>query len=527
MSNLKNGFLFLLLVGSICCMFVFGCGADTGSKTSNSDSQQKVQERINKYQKLITAINQVDLAGVKLEMSRINNFDDVGNQGPLMIAILLADTTSKASKDSIEKVNLRYEIIQTILTNNNYSAKAINQEIKNIVMTMVMPGNHDLGWEKTKDIITAMVNKGGNPQLAIPYSVQFGAMQHTQLLADLGARCDYVHENPGLGDLLGDGENLLFVVARQSVVDDYKIMVSIYEYLIGKGANPTIKNKKQQTVADAALDRIQELRKYIASNNDIIPILRSEKKDNAARIEQLQKEILRFEKELQIRQQFIDYLKGSNSHSASNAAPSGVRYAFEMKDSKGFKYYVHIFSKDERPVDSGKRSWFGASRQVFQGEYFVSIARNKERTGGTFEGMLFPSYNPIESIFDLEDNDRKLNSAYVVDGNSGQPDVLVVSQRQAATSGWLVAYVIDGGVLYPMTFALSDGVKSVKIESHTPFRAVGPNVFHSSAWSNAILESGADRRGGIYYTWRLNLADKIFEKTDEMFVSFRQPQPQW
>ena len=192
-----------------------------------------------------------------------------------------------------------------------------------------------------------------------------------------------------------------------------------------------------------------------------------------------------------------------------------------MKDSAGTEYNIYIFSKDERSTN--KSSWFPEHHRVFEGEYFAAISQTGNDLVTVQAVKLFSDFKgeKTRGTFDLDD-DTKKNSAYVVSSTfEGQPDILVVSQRQTATTGWLKAFMIDDGVLYPIAFG-----SSKMASSNTPLRCVSPLLFHSSAFSNARSET-QDLRGVFYYVWKLNPSTRTFDKEDQRFVSYMQPKLDW
>ena len=198
-----------------------------------------------------------------------------------------------------------------------------------------------------------------------------------------------------------------------------------------------------------------------------------------------------------------------------------ARYKLQMKDSAGNEYNVYIFSNDERSTN--KSSWFPGHHRVFEGEYSAAISQTGNDLVTVQAVKLFSNFKEetMRGTFDLDDETKK-NSAYVVSSTfEGQPDILVVSQRQAATTGWLKAFMIDDGVLYPIAFG-----SSKMAASNTPLRCVAPMLFHSSAFSNARSET-EDFRGVFYYAWKLNPSIRTFDKVDQRFVSYKQPKLDW
>jgi hypothetical protein len=111
-----------------------------------------------------------------------------------------------------------------------------------------------------------------------------------------------------------------------------------------------------------------------------------------------------------------------------------------------------------------------------------------------------------KGVFDIDDNSLR-NAAYVVQSKfSGQPDILVVSQRQAASAADMRAFIIDDGALCPVEWQWPGGRTSKRLDtSGGRFTALSSLTFESHGWARSI-----ENTGPVDIIWWFDIARRVF-----------------
>jgi hypothetical protein len=183
---------------------------------------------------------------------------------------------------------------------------------------------------------------------------------------------------------------------------------------------------------------------------------------------------------------------------------SECRYAFHMDDATGKHYTLYIFSRDEVPKDPG--TWYSST--VYQGNYRAALAEEKSTTVIVQDTYLFGFMTLKESTTGvLDPGDATLRSgAYIVKSYTiGQPDILVVTQRQTASDSSLRAFYINDGVLSPLSFEINNRASKFTMISRDRFDKIELFKYHSTSWARSMEYTGPVER-----TWRLNLLQQTF-----------------
>lgn len=195
----------------------------------------------------------------------------------------------------------------------------------------------------------------------------------------------------------------------------------------------------------------------------------------------------------------------SASRPSVNFLASHSRYIFELKDANTVQYTIFIFSFDEMRLLRGGSSWFNAVDQVFEGKYFIALARWGSKEALVQEVGLFGFGDEDRSRgrFNVTDSGCR-NTAYVVSAlQSGQPDILVVAQQVTGSGDANIrAFFIDDGMLQLIYWQKDkenerNRIKSASTSGEKAIENAGFMVFNTFDW-----ERSEKFRGEIENRWK-------------------------